>query len=248
MPLPHSRVAPPAHASCLSGTRELPLPHTRVFAPAHARWLPTRTDRPTAQLDDAGLTTRLSGRGNSTVREGQLACARVRSGAADEEGEDGGDEEGDGGGTEARPPVGADNPDQEVEGDQDGDGHGHLAATPGGELAGHQVSSGYPAGERLPPRSRPGATLCLTSLRRSPRRSRPLALRAAPGALLAHSVATQLRSNAAPASPDFSGWNCVALSGPFSTAATNLSPPCSLHVTSGARVRSLVWRSQDRTP
>ena len=53
-------------------------------------------------------------------------------------------------------------------------------------------------------------------------------------------LATQLRSSAAPASPDFSGWNWVADSGPFSTAATNRSPPCSAQVTSGARVRSLV--------
>ena len=33
-------------------------------------------------------------------------------------------------------------------------------------------------------------------------------------------IATQLRSSCAPASPDFSGWNWVADSGPFSTAAT----------------------------
>jgi hypothetical protein len=46
-----------------------------------------------------------------------------------------------------------------------------------------------------------------------------------------------LLSSVAPASPDFSGWNWVAQSGPFSTAATNRSPPCSLLVTSGARVR-----------
>ena len=38
-----------------------------------------------------------------------------------------------------------------------------------------------------------------------------------------HSVPTQLRSSARPAGPDFSGWNCVAESGPFSTAATNRS-------------------------
>ena len=31
---------------------------------------------------------------------------------------------------------------------------------------------------------------------------------------------TQFASSAAPASPDFSGWNCVADSGPFSTAAS----------------------------
>src|SRR5690606_15386709 len=68
------------------------------------------------------------------------------------------------------------------------------------------------------------------------------------GAGSAQSVATQLRSSAAPASPDFSGWNWVAQSGPFSTAATNRSPPCSAHVTSGASVRSLVTNSQSRTP
>ena len=34
------------------------------------------------------------------------------------------------------------------------------------------------------------------------------------------------------------------VSGPFSTAATNRSPPCSAHVTSGARVRSLVSSAQ----
>ena len=38
------------------------------------------------------------------------------------------------------------------------------------------------------------------------------------------SVSSQLASNAAPASPDFSGWNWVAHSGPFSAAATNGSP------------------------
>ena len=42
-------------------------------------------------------------------------------------------------------------------------------------------------------------------------------------------------AGAAPASPDFSGWNWVADSGPFSTAATNRSPPCSAQVTSGGR-------------
>ena len=47
------------------------------------------------------------------------------------------------------------------------------------------------------------------------------------------SPSTHERSRAAPASPDFSGWNWVAGSGPFSTAATNRSPPCSAQVTSG---------------
>lgn len=47
------------------------------------------------------------------------------------------------------------------------------------------------------------------------------------------SDATQFSSRVAPASPDFSGWNWVALSGPFSTAATN-GPPWSDQVTSGA--------------
>src|SRR5262249_60803913 len=38
------------------------------------------------------------------------------------------------------------------------------------------------------------------------------------------STPSQLASSAAPASPDFSGWNWVAHSGPFSPAATNGSP------------------------
>ena len=54
-------------------------------------------------------------------------------------------------------------------------------------------------------------------------------------ALLAHTVANQFSSRVAPASPDFSGWNCVALTGPRSTAATNRSP-CSAVVT-----RPSVW-------
>src|SRR5690606_2462970 len=49
-------------------------------------------------------------------------------------------------------------------------------------------------------------------------------------------VAIQWDSNAAPASPDFSGWNWVAARGPFSTAATN-GPPCSAHVTRGGAKR-----------
>ena len=48
-----------------------------------------------------------------------------------------------------------------------------------------------------------------------------------------HSDSTQFRSRWAPASPDFSGWNWVAHSGPFSTAATN-GAPCSAQVTLGA--------------
>ena len=38
------------------------------------------------------------------------------------------------------------------------------------------------------------------------------------------SISTQLRSRASPASADFSGWNCVAQSGPSSTAATTGVP------------------------
>ena len=44
-------------------------------------------------------------------------------------------------------------------------------------------------------------------------------------------VCSQLRSSAAPTSPDFSGWNWVARSGPFSTAATKVLAPCVLQVT-----------------
>src|SRR5688500_2549559 len=58
---------------------------------------------------------------------------------------------------------------------------------------------------------------------------------------------TQLRSSWAPASPDFSGWNWVAVRGPFSTAATNRSPPCSAQVTSGARVRPRISSVHSRT-
>src|SRR5690606_30998950 len=47
---------------------------------------------------------------------------------------------------------------------------------------------------------------------------------------------SQLRSSCAPASPDFSGWNGVADSGPFSTAATK-RPPWSDHVTRGGAKR-----------
>src|SRR4029079_15329738 len=48
--------------------------------------------------------------------------------------------------------------------------------------------------------------------------------------VLQSSVRSQLRSSAAPASPDFSGWNWRGHSGPRSTAATNDSP-CSAVVT-----------------
>jgi len=59
----------------------------------------------------------------------------------------------------------------------------------------------------------------------------PPASRPAPCSWLAHSVATQLRSSAAPASADFSGWNWVAHRLPDSTVATNRSP-CSVNPTS----------------
>src|SRR5699024_10988628 len=67
--------------------------------------------------------------------------------------------------------------------------------------------------------------------------------RAPPG-----SVATQLASSRAPTSPDFSGWNWVAESGPSSTAATNRSPPCSAQVTVGAASGPVSVSSQRRTP
>ena len=54
-----------------------------------------------------------------------------------------------------------------------------------------------------------------------------------------YSVRSQLPRSARPALPDFSGWNCVEVSGPFSTAATKRSP-CSLHVTRGARIFGFV--------
>ncbi len=54
-----------------------------------------------------------------------------------------------------------------------------------------------------------------------------------------YSVSIQLVSSWAPASPDFSGWNWVAHSAPFSTAATKRSP-CVAQVTLGARILALV--------
>ena len=59
---------------------------------------------------------------------------------------------------------------------------------------------------------------------------------------------TQLSSSEAPASPDFSGWNWVAESGPFSTAATNRSAPYSDQVTAGATDGRVASRVQSRTP
>ncbi len=50
-------------------------------------------------------------------------------------------------------------------------------------------------------------------------------------------LSSQFDSRTAPASPDFSGWNCVAASAPFSTAAANGSP-CVAQVTSAPDARS----------
>src|SRR5699024_5857460 len=64
-----------------------------------------------------------------------------------------------------------------------------------------------------------------------------------------HSDITQFFRRCSPASPDFSGWNCVADNGPFSTAATK-GDPCSLHVTRGAAAASppgATRRSQSAT-
>ncbi len=51
-------------------------------------------------------------------------------------------------------------------------------------------------------------------------------------ALSAHRDSIQFFSSCAPASPDFSGWNWVAHSGPFSTAETNRSA-CAVQLTTG---------------
>lgn len=64
---------------------------------------------------------------------------------------------------------------------------------------------------------------------------------------VAQSEPTQFSSSCAPASPDFSGWNWVAESGPFSTAATNREPWVA-HVTSGGRNGPSVSSSQRCTP
>ena len=63
-----------------------------------------------------------------------------------------------------------------------------------------------------------------------------------------YSVATQLASSWAPASPDFSGWNWVAHSGPFSTAATNGVPWVDQVTSGGFRCGLVVCISQVRTP
>lgn len=62
-----------------------------------------------------------------------------------------------------------------------------------------------------------------------------------------YSPSTQRCSTRAPASPDFSGWNWVAESGPFSTAATKRSPPCSAQVTTGGVNGCSATSSQSRT-
>lgn len=108
--------------------------------------------------------------------------------------------------------------------------------------------SGSPAGWRYSPngapgngpaRPRPTGRACSTCSVRSPRFS-PARMQPSPKSVTKSSTSTrasgsavtsqpttnrsQFRSSWAPASPDFSGWNCVAQSGPFSTAATKSSP------------------------
>ncbi len=129
--------------------------------------------------------------------------------------EDGSDQEADDDGAEAGLPVGADDPDEQVEREQDRDRGGDLAAAAGGEGAGHQPGPRQPAGQGLLARGGPGPPLGLAGAGGGLDRRLPLAL--ARAALLrtllahrrAHRVRTQLRSRAAPASPDFSGWNWV---------------------------------------
>ncbi len=99
---------------------------------------------------------------------------------------------------------------------------------------------------RAGPGRAPLPSLRLGGPGRRPQRGLVLARGPAPGALLAHRGAHRdglivtgsasgpsCAAAPAPASPDFSGWNWVAHSGPFSTAATNRSPPCVAQVTSG---------------
>ena len=91
-------------------------------------------------------------------------------------------------------------------------------------------------------RSRLSRSTAAAASRSARRRARSLLIPARPQE---PRVATQVASRCAPASPDFSGWNWVATSGPFSTAATNGSP-CVAQVTSGVRSVSLVGRSSQR--
>jgi short-subunit dehydrogenase len=88
--------------------------------------------------------------------------------------------------------------------------------------------------------SGPGAASCATTCRRA----------SSPDAEAGRQPTTsrsQLRNTAAPASPDFSGWNWVADSAPFSTAATKSSPWLA-QVTSGGRIAVDTSISHRRTP
>ena len=129
-----------------------------------------------------------------------------------------------------RRPAGHEHPDQHVAGDQQRDRQHDLLAPAIGEGAGRA------GGGLRRPRHPPGAA----AARRSPRRRRRSSSRARAARRIACSrsrssrrrarslligrsprAAPSCASSVAPASPDFSGWNWVAHSGPFSTAATN---------------------------
>ena len=129
-------------------------------------------------------------------------------------------------------PVGEEDPDEHVDGDEDRDHQaGLLAAALGqgaGRVAGPAAAASGSAAASAPPCARRARPRPLGLRLASPPRAR-----ARPGAAARSLLMTLLakrrypvaRAATAPASPDFSGWNWVAISGPFSTAATNRSPP-----------------------
>src|SRR5262249_14091681 len=137
-------------------------------------------------------------------------------------------------------------PDQEVEQEKQAHGRQQLGTATGGQDPGSQVRPRDPSGQCPTASLRTSTAIGLLLSYGGLQRGYSPPLLTAPPALLGDSDPTQLRSSTAPASPDFSGWNWVALSGPFSTAATNRSPPCSLQVTSGGWVRPWVWSTHER--
>lgn len=113
------------------------------------------------------------------------------------------------------------------------------AASSGKQARGDPGAIGYDGADGAPPSlpavlARPSACALLALPRGG-----SLSLGTLARSLLRHytNVSSQLRRRRAPASPDFSGWNWVAHSGPFSTAETK-GVPYVVHVTAGAVMRS----------
>ena len=165
-----------------------------------------------------------------------------------------------------QPPRAGEQPQDDVRGDDDGEQHPVLAprARPSAVRRPSPVVDGAPAprarrtgrngsvsarpaaSRRVAPPAVAGLPLALSAAAasRRPGAGRVRGSRRAPSRR--YSVASQLRSSVRPASPDFSGWNWVADSGPFSTAATN-GAPCSARSPAAADRRALAARPRTRT-